>query len=75
MLNGVAMWRAVPLSVWEYRIGGYQVVKKWLSYREESVLGRPLTKDEEREVTSMVRCDMAGRRRTGLMWWDGGGGC
>jgi hypothetical protein len=55
MLNDVAMWRAVPLNVWEYRIGGYQVVKKWLSYRDESVLGRPLTKDEAREITGMIR--------------------
>ncbi|SHK82596.1 N-6 DNA Methylase [Bradyrhizobium lablabi] len=55
MLNDVATWLAVPSSVWEYRIGGYQVVKKWLSYREESVLGRPLTKDEAREVTAIVR--------------------
>ena len=55
MVNDVATWLAVPSSVWEYRIGGYQVIKKWLSYREESVLGRPLTKDEAREVTGMVR--------------------
>jgi hypothetical protein len=54
-LNDAAIWRAVPTNVWEFRIGGYQVVKKWLSYREESVLGRSLTKDEAREVTSMVR--------------------
>ncbi len=55
MLNDLAMWRAVPRNVWEYRIGGYQVVKKWLSYRERSVLDRPLTKEEAREVTVMVR--------------------
>lgn len=55
MLNGVASWRAVPANVWSFRIGGYQVIKKWLSYREESVLGRSLTKDEAREVTYMVR--------------------
>jgi hypothetical protein len=48
------MWRSVPTNVWEYRIGGHQVIKKWLSYREEGVLGRPLTKDEAREVTGMV---------------------
>jgi len=55
VLNDVAVCRAVPANVWNYRIGGYQVIKKWLSYREESVLGRPLTKDEFREITSMVR--------------------
>ena len=42
-LNDVAQWRTVPRAVWEFRIGGYQVLKKWLSYREADVLGRPLT--------------------------------
>ena len=54
-LNDTTYWRCVPTAVWEYFIGGYPVVKKWLSYREENVLGRPLTKDEAREVTGMVR--------------------
>jgi hypothetical protein len=55
MLNDIATWRAIPAQVWDYRIGGYQVLKKWLSYREETVLGRPISKDEAREVSSMVR--------------------
>ena len=41
--------------MWEYTIGGYQVIKKWLSYRERQVLGRDITKDEAREFTHMVR--------------------
>jgi len=36
-------------------LADYQVLKKWLSYREENVLGRSLTKDEAREVSGMVR--------------------
>jgi len=40
-LNGVAYWANVPARVWEYTIGGYQVMKKWLSYREQPLLGRP----------------------------------
>ena len=54
-LNDVAYWRNVPARVWRYTIGGYQVMKKWLSYRESSLLGRPLTPDEAREVTSIAR--------------------
>ena len=54
-LNDVAHWRTVPRAVWEFRIGGYQVIKKWLSYREADVLGRPLTPGEAREVAAMVR--------------------
>ena len=33
-LNGNAFWRNVPAAVWNYRLGRYQVLKKWLSYRE-----------------------------------------
>jgi hypothetical protein len=54
-LNANTHWRAVPEAVWELHIGGYQVVKKWLSYREQSILGRPLNKDEAREVTGIIR--------------------
>lgn len=45
----------MPENIYNYVIGGYQVIKKWLSYREESILGRPLTRNEAREVTAMVR--------------------
>ena len=54
-LNDTNFWRGVPEAAWEYVIGGYLVAKKWLSYREEAVLGRPITKEEAREVTAMVR--------------------
>ena len=36
-------------------IGGYPVVKKWLSYRERKVLGRALRTEELTFVTQMVR--------------------
>jgi type ISP restriction-modification system protein/N-6 DNA methylase len=54
-LNNAACWRNVPAKVWDYTIGGYQVIKKWLSYREHALLGRTLTPDETREVTHMSR--------------------
>ena len=54
-LNEVAYWKNVPARVWEYTIGGYQVIKKWLSYRENDLLGRLLTPDEAREVMNMAR--------------------
>jgi Type ISP C-terminal specificity domain/N-6 DNA Methylase len=54
-LNDATYWHAVPEQVWEFYIGGYQVIKKWLSYREEPLLHRALTKDEAREVTSTIR--------------------
>ncbi len=54
-LNESACWKDVPTEVWDYTIGGYQVIKKWLSYREFDLLGRALTPDEAREVTHMAR--------------------
>ena len=45
-LNGNAYWRNVPAAVWRYKLGGYQVLKKWLSYRERGVLGRALMPEE-----------------------------
>ena len=54
-LNDVGYWRNVPARVWDYHIGGYQVVKKWLSYREREVLGRDLSTAEVNEVRDMTR--------------------
>ena len=54
-LNGVAYWKNVPEKIWQYTIGGYQVMKKWLSYREKELLGRDLRPEEVREVTNMAR--------------------
>ena len=45
-LNDRAYWRNVPAAVWGYKLGGYQVLKKWLSYRERGVLGRALKAEE-----------------------------
>ncbi len=47
-LNESTYWRGVPVEVWEYILGGYKVLKKWLSYREKAVLGRPLKQEEAR---------------------------
>ena len=54
-LNEQAYWTNVPARVWDYVIGGYPVIKKWLSYREKELLGRPLTTAEAREVRDMAR--------------------
>jgi hypothetical protein len=53
--NPKARWTGVPDAVWNYHLGGYQVLKKWLSYREEAILGRPLTLDEVRTFTAICR--------------------
>jgi hypothetical protein len=54
-LNDTTYWANVPKAVWEYVIGGYQVLKKWLSYREANILGRPLRLEEVQEFTNIAR--------------------
>ena len=54
-LNARAFWCNVPAAVWSYKLGGYQVLKKWLSYRERPILGRPLTLDEIQHFTDTAR--------------------
>ena len=54
-LNARAFWRNVPAAVWTYRLGGYQVLKKWLSYRERAILDRPLTPEEVQHFTDTAR--------------------
>ena len=54
-LNDNARWSNVPSAVWNYRLGGYQVLKKWLSYRESKVLGRPLFPEEVQHFTDTAR--------------------
>lgn len=54
-LNDETYWRNVPSAVWEYKLGGYQVLKKWLSYREFKVSNRALTPDEVQHFTETAR--------------------
>ena len=54
-LNDYAFWRNVPDAVWSYKLGGYQVLKKWLSYRELSILDRPLKPEEVQHFTDTAR--------------------
>ena len=54
-LNARAFWRNVPAAVWGYKLGGYQILKKWLSYRERAILDRPLTPAEVQHFTDVAR--------------------
>ena len=54
-LNDRAYWRNIPETVWNYKLGGYQVLKKWLSYRENKVLGRDLYPEEVQHFTDTAR--------------------
>jgi hypothetical protein len=54
-INDRVSWSNVPADVWALTIGGYPVLKKWLSYREFKVLGRPLREEEMTYFTEVVR--------------------
>jgi predicted helicase len=54
-LNERAYWRNVPARVWDYTLGGYQVIKKFLSYREKALLGRGLKLEEVELVRDIAR--------------------
>ncbi|MFM7345745.1 MAG: type ISP restriction/modification enzyme [Tagaea sp.] len=45
----------VPEKVWTYTLGGYLVLKKWLSYRERAVLGRNLRVEEVEAFCDIAR--------------------
>ena len=60
-LNEKVFWSGVPLPVWEMLIGGYLVLKKWLSYRDERILGRALHDSEAHEFENIIR-------RLTLLW-------
>ena len=63
-LNDRAYWCNVPAAVWHYHLGGYQVLKKWLSYRERAILNRSLTPDEVQYFTDTAR------RIAGILLWN-----
>ena len=54
-LNDNARWSNVPAAIWTYKLGGYQVLKKWLSYRETKVLGRSLLLEEVQHFADTAR--------------------
>jgi hypothetical protein len=54
-LNDSTYWQNVPQAVWDYTLGGYQVLKKWLSYLETAVLGRALEQEEVFEFMNIAR--------------------
>lgn len=55
-INDQIFFRNVPSAVWEYELGGYPVIKKWLAYRDNG--RRPdtaLTLDETEHLQGMIQ--------------------
>ncbi len=55
-LNASVHLRHVPTKVWEFELGGYPVLKKWLGYREAKRRdGKPLALAEAQHLRSMAQ--------------------
>ena len=55
-INKTTYFQNVPSAVWEYELGGYPIIKKWLGYREAKRNdGQPLTINERDHVRGMVQ--------------------
>ncbi|MCK4389053.1 MAG: N-6 DNA methylase [Desulfobacterales bacterium] len=54
-INKTQYFEPVPLELWEYQIGGYQVLAKWLKDRRDRVLSLEEIKTYCRIVTSIQR--------------------
>ncbi|MDC7812972.1 type ISP restriction/modification enzyme [Sphingomonas koreensis] len=54
-LSDEVFLKNVPEAVWAYSLSGYQVLKKWLSYRELGVLARPLSVSEMMFIPEAAR--------------------
>lgn len=55
-MNSRVYLRHVPERAWTYELGGYQVIKKWLGYREaRRRAGQPLSFTEKDHLRSMVQ--------------------
>jgi len=55
-INDTTFFANVPEAVWKYQLGGYPVLKKWLSYRQADRRdGKPLTDVERRWFRSIIQ--------------------
>jgi Type ISP C-terminal specificity domain/N-6 DNA Methylase len=55
-LNDDVFLSGIPSDVWQYELGGYPVMKKWLGYRHVSRLGgRPLTLAELDQLRTIAQ--------------------
>jgi hypothetical protein len=55
-VNEHAYFANVPEEVWNYQLGGYPVLKKWLGYRQADRRdGKPLTDDECRWFRQVIQ--------------------
>ena len=70
-LNDAAYWQNIPEAVWNYKLGGYQVLKKWLSYREHKILNRPIKLAELHHFTNTARRIAAILATTSMPSFDG----
>jgi hypothetical protein len=50
-INARQFFEGVPPEVWDFRVGGYRVLEKWLAERK----GRRLEFDDQRQIARLVK--------------------
>jgi hypothetical protein len=50
-INARQFFEGVPPEIWDFRVGGYRVLEKWLAERK----GRRLEFDDQRQIARLVK--------------------
>jgi hypothetical protein len=50
-INARQFFEGVPPEVWDFRVGGYRVLEKWLAERK----GRRLEFDDQRQIARLIK--------------------
>jgi hypothetical protein len=50
-INARQFFEGVPPEVWDFRVGGYRVLEKWLAERK----GRRLGFDDQRQIARLIK--------------------
>jgi hypothetical protein len=67
--KGRESFQGIDPEVWEYRVGGYQVLDRWLAARAERTL-RLEEIEELRRIAAALRETIGVERRIGEVWRD-----
>jgi hypothetical protein len=50
-INARQFFEGVPPEVWDFRVGGYRVLEKWIAERK----GRRLEFDDQRQIARLIK--------------------
>jgi hypothetical protein len=50
-INARQFFEGVPPEIWDFRVGGYRVLEKWIAERK----GRRLEFDDQRQIARLIK--------------------